>query len=139
MCCILFPPFLLLPALCLIYIYIFFAFRGRYLNTRTHAASAKQAIIRKEWSKCVGCKLHCGIALQDGGMSIEEAAIFLNTSFIVLCGELRGGQCHCIYMFLSGRGCICLSLSGRVICRSLGNTGCAQNGNMSLAIILNPS
>lgn len=38
----------------------------------------------------MGCKLHCGIALQDGGMSIEEAAIFLNTSFIVLCGELRG-------------------------------------------------
>lgn len=75
-----------------IYIYIFFAFRGRYLNTRTHAASVKQAIIRKEWSKCVGCKLHCGIALQDGGMSIEEAAIFLNTSFIVLSGELRGGS-----------------------------------------------
>lgn len=36
------------------------------------------------------------------------------------------GQCRCIYMYLSGRGCIYLSLSERMICPSLENTGCAQ-------------
>lgn len=36
------------------------------------------------------------------------------------------GQCHCIYMYLLGRGCICLSLSERMICLLLENTGCAQ-------------
>lgn len=35
-------------------------------------------------------------------------------------------QCHRIYMYLLERGCICLSLSERMICPSLENTGYAQ-------------
>lgn len=59
-------------------------------------------------------------------MSIGEAAIFTYTSSIVLHGELQGGQCYCIYIYLLERGCFCLSLSERMICHSLEDTGCAQ-------------
>lgn len=72
--------------------------------------SVQQVIIWKEWSKCVGCKLHCGIARQDVGMSIEEAAIFMNTSFIVLCGELRGAVSTYLHVPLRTWVYLCVSV-----------------------------
>lgn len=107
MCAVSFFPFifLLLSALCckcahislcfweLCYFFRTWTYRERYFihtHTQAQTASVQQVIICKEWSKCVGGKLHCGMALWDWKMSIEEAAIFMHTSSIVLRGELQG-------------------------------------------------
>lgn len=44
----------------------------------------------------------------------------------LFCAVNCRGQRHHIYMYLLGRGCICLSLSERTICPLLENTSCAQ-------------
>lgn len=68
-----------------------------------HAALSITGNYLQRMEQVRGVQIALWIARQDVGMSIEEAAIFLNTSFIVLCGELQGGvQCQCIYMYLSG-------------------------------------
>lgn len=70
-----------------------------------------------------------------------EGLPFLWTPHSLFSAVNCGGQCHCIYMHLSGRGCICLSpLEKEWFAAHRGeNTGCAQNGNTGLAIIPNPS
>lgn len=99
---------ILFPALCFFQHYVYFLIIGRKrrrsLNTQMQPLYNRQ-LFTKNGTSVWECKLDCGI--QDGGVSIEGAAIFMNTSFTLV--WWTGGQCHCIYMHLAGRGFLCLS------------------------------
>lgn len=120
-----YPPlffffFSLLQALCRAFLLIYLRTEG---GTLTHASAPPQCnrqLRAKEWNVCVGCKLRCGSALRDGGMSIGGAAIFTNTSFIVLRGELQGAVSLYLHAPLRTWVYLFVSVGERVICRSPG-------------------
>lgn len=100
---------ILFPALCFFQHYVWFFVNWKEEEEalkHTNAAVVQQAIIHKEWNECVGVQ----IALWNTGWrSVNRRSCHFYEHLIHSFVWWTGGQCHCIYMHLAGRGFICLS------------------------------